>query len=1273
MFTIENNNVHYNAIRNALTNGNAAVMVGAGFSRNAENGEQLATWVDIAEELWRQLNPSEGELQGFSAGVVSQLGEQYARVFSKPALEELLKRLIPDDRVRPGVLHGRLLALPWTEIFTTNYDSLLERAADSIVERAHYTVSCRQDIPQSKILNRRRIVKLHGSFPSQRPFIFTEEEYRRYTKDFAPFVNMVRQSLLQNVFCLIGFSGDDPNFLHWIGWVRDMLDQHALPVYLFLDRAPSLGQQKLLEARCVTPVVLPLPTGVEEQDYAARIEALFRLIDPRLVPGHEQWGTLALVEIEGTQRVIEDAEASRARVTEAFTALAKLRETYPGWLIAPLAVRSRLRMSIRVAKGLNDDTAMRALIDVSEYLCVVILAEYAWYHEVLLQSLDDKLANAAFEAIKATVVIDSAALGQHGKLLNQFDAGTPIRFRKRWRELVLSVLRWMRQGLQHGDFDSLALIAVSTLPNDQQLIDEIAHERVLLALYEGERDVALQLLNDWEMRASDGYMLVRKGLLLSEVGQVERGFSVSLSGLQQIRRDQRSKSDSARYFSEEAWACLALTRQVHSSALSRKPPQNEDDDEKSLENLGRRLSELAEKGFDVRREVEQLGAALEAEALVPSDPVSVIPSFDLGVYSTSKTLNTPSVFVDKIVAAFAWLTLTDRTALVPRIGSMTFEMDSFARAAWWTQYADSMQRVLSVVVRTMNTKILEPRKPSEPLHAGGWLSRFQVGKTNEALALAICDRSLGFIERMFGGGPQESLEHPLRFHIEIFGRLVIRLSDLDQVESFFRKIIDLHKSPFLSAYPRLWRQFGVALLRCFEALPAERQQRLLSDIWSVAKLIPTEAYPHFARDWVPLHAFIRETRSAIASNGERAHVTDIDPLLVLLESANREVGASTASSYPELIWQYLYLLDAWSLIDEGHREAIRRILWTSGADWPTIAGFHPWAAYAWGQPAGIDMHLVFRKWILARPLASFTQNGSMIVTSKGSERAWGFPVDHEFLRAILNSFENHSWPNDDLLSVLTSIKRWWDDNWYQIRTDLDAVDELRAEARRRLSLIDQILAKIALDEVNEAVLHDESVELWLVAMLEDGPSCGAQFWRFRYVRATALRDESALRGLQCEVLEQLLDADLSTASSEAPRVISAWISDWKDNEARPPRLLVEAVAGMMASRRMPVLPWTLSLTLQIVKNRQHWVDDEAFALIDLGLRKMHAELAYHDRKLSSGIPDDNVPSLRFGCGRLARVISRQWPDRTSEGVQLWLDSAVSDPLPEMRFLEERAQ
>ena len=38
--------------------------------------------------------------------------------------------------------------------------------------------------------------------------------------------------LWRNIFCLIGFSGEDPNFLNWIGWVRDNLGESTPPIYL---------------------------------------------------------------------------------------------------------------------------------------------------------------------------------------------------------------------------------------------------------------------------------------------------------------------------------------------------------------------------------------------------------------------------------------------------------------------------------------------------------------------------------------------------------------------------------------------------------------------------------------------------------------------------------------------------------------------------------------------------------------------------------------------------------------------------------------------------------------------------------------------------------------------------------------------------------------------------------------------------------------------------------------------------------------------------------
>jgi hypothetical protein len=145
--------VHLLAIRKALANRNAAVMVGSGFSRNAEGGENLATWRQLSDALMAELEPGKQQSGTFSPAATSQLAEQYSRVFSPSHLEQLIKRCVPDDQVTPGPLHTALLTLPWSEVFTTNYDTLLERAADKLFEVSYFTVCSREDIPQSKVLN----------------------------------------------------------------------------------------------------------------------------------------------------------------------------------------------------------------------------------------------------------------------------------------------------------------------------------------------------------------------------------------------------------------------------------------------------------------------------------------------------------------------------------------------------------------------------------------------------------------------------------------------------------------------------------------------------------------------------------------------------------------------------------------------------------------------------------------------------------------------------------------------------------------------------------------------------------------------------------------------------------------------------------------------------------------------------------------------------------------------------------------------------------------
>ena len=202
---------------------------------------------------------------GFSA---LRIAEEYEAAFGRVALNELILRSIPDGFYAPGLLHKLLLQLPWSDVFTPNYDTLLERARVTVHERRYDLVQTAADIPGRM---KPRVVKLHGSFPSHRPFIITEEDYRTYPARFPAFVNLVQQSIMESVLCLVGFSGDDPNFLAWTGWVRDNLRESTPFIYLcgLLDLSPS--ERLVLNQKKIIPIDLsPIISEQECPDKATR-------------------------------------------------------------------------------------------------------------------------------------------------------------------------------------------------------------------------------------------------------------------------------------------------------------------------------------------------------------------------------------------------------------------------------------------------------------------------------------------------------------------------------------------------------------------------------------------------------------------------------------------------------------------------------------------------------------------------------------------------------------------------------------------------------------------------------------------------------------------------------------------------------------------------------------------------------------------------------------------------------------------------------------------
>lgn len=248
--------------------GDVSLMIGAGFSKNAQSkgmaSMQPPNWSELAEKMYEELYPEPLEAQEkeewnrqriikTSGKNVTKLADEYIANFDRNKINNLIEQSIADEMFVPGELHKRLLKLHWSDIFTTNYDTLLEQTVDMIYRENNYEIIYSQnDLPGSI---KPRIIKLHGSIPQVKPYIISDEDYRTYPDKYSALVNTVQQAMLETRLCLLGFSGDDPNFQSWLGWLRDNMGEYCPTIYLIgLYEKLSAPERKLLENKGITIV-----------------------------------------------------------------------------------------------------------------------------------------------------------------------------------------------------------------------------------------------------------------------------------------------------------------------------------------------------------------------------------------------------------------------------------------------------------------------------------------------------------------------------------------------------------------------------------------------------------------------------------------------------------------------------------------------------------------------------------------------------------------------------------------------------------------------------------------------------------------------------------------------------------------------------------------------------------------------------------------------------------------------------------------------------------
>ena len=266
-------------IKQKLKTKSISVMVGAGFSLNAnvrknKNEPQYEDWLSLLTPAYKEVYPDNIEcinggdeakikdkIQAMGESAFAEKYEKFkgSREFLDLYIEGRINKI--DKATDDLTLHYRLLDNNWCDIITTNWDDLLERANQK--NEKFTPILSAKDL---RCRNNNRIVKLHGSIRKKEEienktynfdntynylYLITSTDFANYKTEHEDFSNFMKVKILENPFCLMGFSGRDSNFRYWVKELkRTMLKggttEQPNPIFLF-DVNPKTTDAKDIE------------------------------------------------------------------------------------------------------------------------------------------------------------------------------------------------------------------------------------------------------------------------------------------------------------------------------------------------------------------------------------------------------------------------------------------------------------------------------------------------------------------------------------------------------------------------------------------------------------------------------------------------------------------------------------------------------------------------------------------------------------------------------------------------------------------------------------------------------------------------------------------------------------------------------------------------------------------------------------------------------------------------------------------------------------------
>ena len=217
----------------AIVDDAAAIFIGAGVSV----GAGYPSWKELLRDIGDELGISSEDVSDLAALAQWSVRKSAGRT----RVNHVIRAEIGPEKPIPRLL-ASIARLPIRNLWTTNYDRLIERAFSEI-GRPMDVVSTAPDLSIRARPGAARLFKMHGSIDRLDDIVIATDDYELYRLNRGAFLPLLQAHMTSFSMLFMGLSFTDPNVRHVLSLIRESFAKSP-PEHFAIVRPPQRGDYK---------------------------------------------------------------------------------------------------------------------------------------------------------------------------------------------------------------------------------------------------------------------------------------------------------------------------------------------------------------------------------------------------------------------------------------------------------------------------------------------------------------------------------------------------------------------------------------------------------------------------------------------------------------------------------------------------------------------------------------------------------------------------------------------------------------------------------------------------------------------------------------------------------------------------------------------------------------------------------------------------------------------------------------------------------------------